>query len=181
MKVGDAVGHLGFDFGWQIFDTELGRESVRLIKIQCPGVEHADVQVGLLFNGCEITVRRRASRGVEATTWSRQFQFRISDGLFEFREDQMKLEKGFLQLVFRAYSFQSRVIRFPQHFSLVDTDADHNWEYAADHDDHDDEDDARCDPGASDGAHERGDDASKRKLSQPDDSVSTASTLAASR
>merc|ERR1711957_188682 len=67
--------------------------------------------------------------GVAATTWKKRFQFEPADGLFEFREDQMVLERGFLQLTFRGYSFQSRAIRFPQHYSLEDTDCDLCWEY----------------------------------------------------
>lgn len=132
VKVGDTVGELGRDFSFQVFSTELNEEKVRLIKIQCPGVEHSDVEVGLIFNGCEVTIQRRPSRGVEATLWRRRFQFRPSDGNFEFKEDQMQLESGFLQLVFRSYPFQRRVIRFPQHFSLAATDADTAWEYASD-------------------------------------------------
>lgn len=130
VRIGDAAaGDLGFDFGFRILDREVGQETVRLIKIQCPGVEHADVEVELIFNGCVVSLRRRASCGVEAATWRRRFQFRPSDGLFELKEDQMSLERGYLQLFFRAYRFQSRVIRFPQHFSLADSDSDQHWDY----------------------------------------------------
>lgn len=130
VRIGDeAAGELGFDFGFRILDREVGQETVRLIKIQCPGVEHADVEVELIFNGCIVALRRRASCGVEEATWRRRFQFRPSDGLFEFKEDQMSLERGYLQLFFRAYRFQSRVIRFPQHFSLADSDSDQFWDY----------------------------------------------------
>lgn len=132
VKVGDSMGELGFDFGFQIFDTQRDQQTVRLVKIQCPGARHADVELELIFNGCKVTICRQASQGVAATTWHKRFQFRPSDGLFEFKEDQMQLESGFLQLVFRAYSFQSRVIRFPLHFSLADTDADQCWEFSAD-------------------------------------------------
>merc|ERR1712048_1233547 len=59
------------------------------------------------------------------------FQFRQSEGLFEFREDQMQLDHGFLQLIFRSYDCQQgRVVRFPTlHFSLTATDTDPHWEY----------------------------------------------------
>jgi hypothetical protein len=132
VKVGESGGDLGFDFAFQIFDTELDQETVRLVKVQCPGVQHADVEAELIFNGCNITMHRRASRGVEATTWKKRFQFRPSDGLFEFKEEQMQLESGFLHLVFRAYSFQNRIIRFPLHFSMAASDTDPCWEYSAD-------------------------------------------------
>merc|ERR1712232_753846 len=178
VKVCDSEWGLGFDFGFQIFDTELEQESVRLIKVQCPGVEHSDIEVRLLFNGCEPTVWRKASRGVQATKWSRRFQFRPSDGLFEFREELMRLEKGYLQLVFRTYSFQSRVIRFPQHFSLADSDTDHNWEYPADNAVSCEQ--VTCD---KDGRLFHGGTLAGKFLQHgdPDDGVSTASTPSVSR
>lgn len=134
MRVGDAVEGMGSDFGYCIFNTEINQEAVRLIKIQCPGVKHADVEVELIFNGCEVTIRRQASRGVARTTWRKKFQFRPSDGLLEFREEQMMLEDGFLQLVFRASGFHNRLVLFPRHFNLSDKDADACWDYAADAD-----------------------------------------------
>jgi len=131
VQVGDSlqVGELGSDFGFCIFDTEINQESVRLLKIQCPGVKHADVEVELVFNGCDVTIRRQPSRGVPGVTWHRRFQFRPSDGLYEFREEQMQLEEGFLQLVFRACAFQSRLVLFPRYFSLAASDADACWDY----------------------------------------------------
>jgi len=128
----DLDGELGYDFAFQVFNTNIDQTTMRLIKIQCPGVSHQDIEVQLAFNGCEITVNRKASRGVEATTWKKEFQFKPSDGLFEFKEDQMQLEHGFLYLVFKAYTFQSRVIRFPMHFNLDADDNDLEWEYASD-------------------------------------------------
>merc|ERR1712232_252895 len=77
------------------------------------------------------TIQRKASWGVEATTWRKQFCWPPSEGLFEFKEDHMQVEQGFLHLVFKAYNFQSRVIRFPQHFSIDCTDYDMMWEYSA--------------------------------------------------
>jgi len=122
-------GELGFDFAFQVFNIDDDSTTTRFIKIQCPGVAHEDVEVQLIFNGCDVTIARQASRGVEAITWRRQFQFKVSEGLFEFKEDQMQLEHGFLHLVFKAYTFQSRVIRFPKHFSLDSTDKDLCWEF----------------------------------------------------
>eukprot|EP00931_Biecheleriopsis_adriatica_P055318 TRINITY_DN32674_c0_g1_i1.p1 TRINITY_DN32674_c0_g1~~TRINITY_DN32674_c0_g1_i1.p1 ORF type:complete len:453 (-),score=119.99 TRINITY_DN32674_c0_g1_i1:114-1412(-) len=120
---------LGFDFGFRVVDSEVDHETLRHVKVQCPGVEHRDVEVELLFNGCQVTIRRRASCGVEAATWTKRFEFPPQDGLFEFKEDQMRLEHGFLHLVFRAYAFQSRVVRFPKHFTLSSTDGDQWWDY----------------------------------------------------
>jgi hypothetical protein len=126
---GMTESSLGIDFGHKIFDMELDGDSGRLIKVQCPGVEHNDIEIELVYNGCDVTIHRRASQGVEASTWRKRFQFKPSDGLFEFREDQMLLERGFLLLAFRAYNFQSRAIRFPQHYSMDDGDCDLCWEY----------------------------------------------------
>lgn len=130
--VGGHLSEHDLDFGYHIKDTEVDRETMRLIKIQCLGVTHAEISVDLVFNGCEVTIQRRASCGVDAITWKRKFQFRPNDGIFEFKEDQMQLEHGFLHLVFRAYRFQTRTIRFPQHFPLASTDADIWWDYPED-------------------------------------------------
>jgi len=123
------AGDLGHDFAFQVFNTDLvDNQTMRLIKVQVPGVEHEDIEVQLIFNGCEVTIARKASRGVKAITWRRRFYFKPSEGLFEFKEDQMHLEHGFLHLVFTAYNFQSRVIRFPRHFTMNAVDNDGNWE-----------------------------------------------------
>jgi len=127
------AGDLGHDFAFQVFNTDLvDSQTMRLIKVQVPGVEHEDIEVQLIFNGCEVTIARKASRGVEAITWRRRFYFKPSEGLFEFKEDQMQLEQGFLHLVFTAYNFQSRVIRFPRHFTMNAVDNDGNWELDSD-------------------------------------------------
>lgn len=133
---------LGFDFAFQVFNMDLDQSTMRLIKIQCPGVTHKDVEVSLVFNGCEVAISRRASQGVEAKTFRKQFTWKPSEGLFEFKEDQMQLESGFLHLVFKAYNFQSRVIRFPMHFNLDDTDNDRCWEFSAEGELTADEDDS---------------------------------------
>lgn len=129
MQTGEVVGELGFDFGYQIINRVVNGETERLIKIQCPGVSYADVDINLIFNGCDVAMQRRATCGTEATSWQKRFRFRTSDGLFEFKEDQMQLERGFLQLVFRAYTFRSRLIRLPRQFSLAASDTDQCWDY----------------------------------------------------
>jgi len=130
--VGDSDSGLGSDFGFCVFNSEINQEAVRLIKVQCPGVKHADVEIDLIFNGCEVTIKRQASRGVASANWKRRYQFKPSDGLFEFREEQMILEDGFLQLVFRACAFQNRRVLFPRHFNLTESDADTCWDFSAD-------------------------------------------------
>lgn len=130
LQTGETVGELGFDFGFQVINRTGGdNETERLIKIQCPGVSHADIMVNLIFNGCDVYITRPASYGTAAASWNKRIRFKTSDGLFEFKEDQMQLEQGFLWLVFRAYTFRSRTIRFPRHFSLAASDIDHCWDY----------------------------------------------------
>lgn len=113
-----ANDELGFDFAHQIFRADSDQSQTCLIKIHCPGVKHEDVEIQLLVNGVDVTIHRKSSCGVEEMLWKKQFTFKPSEGLCEFKEDQMRLECGFLHLYFRQYPFQRRVIRFPQHFTL---------------------------------------------------------------
>jgi hypothetical protein len=109
---------LGTDFSYLLYDEKIDQSILRCIKIQCPGVRHSDIQVGITFNGCSVRIARQASEGVEGTEWSESFEFKPEEGLFEFKEDQTRLEHGFLTLVFRTYTVQSRIFRFPAHFDL---------------------------------------------------------------
>merc|ERR1712113_1161520 len=97
---------------------------LRFIKIQCSGVQHSDVQIDILDNGCVVKIHRQPSRGVEACEWRKKFQFRPSDGRFELREDQIVLERGYLVIVFRAYKTQTRVFRFPPTFDIASYEAE---------------------------------------------------------
>lgn len=85
----------------------------RIIKVQCSGVSHKAVSCEIIFNGCIVTIQKEASLGVAGVPWKKKFQFSPSDGLFEFQDDQMKLEDGYLTIVFRA--FINRIVRFQQH------------------------------------------------------------------
>jgi hypothetical protein len=129
VQTGDVVGELGVDFSFQVLRRSVDQETERIIQIQCPGVMHSDVVVNLVFNGCEVTIHRVPSCGRKSMTWKKRFRFRTSEGLFEFKEDHMQLERGILQLVFRAYAFRNRLIRFPCHFNLAATDANQDMEY----------------------------------------------------
>jgi hypothetical protein len=129
MKTGTVARNLGTDFDYHIHDEKVDHGTVRYIKIQSPGVHHSDVFVEIIFNGCIVSINRQASRGVDAVQWEQRFQFRPSEGFFEFKEDQAVLDRGFLILVFRAFAFQSRPFRFPKHFDLAATDT---WEYSPD-------------------------------------------------
>ena len=55
-----------------------------------------------------------------------------SDGLFEFQEDRMQLENGYLTIVFRAYPFLKRTVCFPDHYSMDTTDSDRDYVFPAD-------------------------------------------------
>jgi len=125
MKIENQAGTLDPDMSFCITDEWRDQEMDRVITIQCPGVRHCDVVVNFVFNGCIVKI----SRAIE---WEKGFQFRPSEGLFEFKEDQAKLEQGLLQLVFRTYDIQSRVFRFPHHFDLSAADNDATWTFPID-------------------------------------------------
>lgn len=115
---------LGNDFAFHVSDAREDKVTKRTIKIQCPGVNHSDIHISIIFNGCIVTIKRRSEQGVDAKEWTQKFQFRPSEGMFEFKEDQADLQRGFLFLVFRAYTFQERSFRFPSHFeSQADVDS----------------------------------------------------------
>lgn len=129
-----TFGNLGRDFDFLIFDGKTAAYFDRIVKIQCSGVSHRMINCEIVFNGCIVTIRREASAGVAAITWSKKFQFWPSDGLFEFQEDQMALDHGYLTLVFRASPFKLRNVRFPEHYNLSPTeyafpDYDHSWQF----------------------------------------------------
>eukprot|EP00930_Biecheleria_cincta_P034237 TRINITY_DN23675_c0_g1_i1.p1 TRINITY_DN23675_c0_g1~~TRINITY_DN23675_c0_g1_i1.p1 ORF type:complete len:456 (+),score=55.26 TRINITY_DN23675_c0_g1_i1:91-1458(+) len=111
-----------------IFCSQADGADVRVIKIQCPGVEHSGIEVDLICNGCEVSIRREASLGVDALSWTKRFHFAAEEGCFEFREDRMQLEHGFLQLTFEARSLPARRVRFPQHYSLAVADGGLLWD-----------------------------------------------------
>eukprot|EP00811_Abedinium_folium_P013777 NODE_2281_length_2249_cov_3.909519.p1 GENE.NODE_2281_length_2249_cov_3.909519~~NODE_2281_length_2249_cov_3.909519.p1 ORF type:complete len:598 (+),score=123.48 NODE_2281_length_2249_cov_3.909519:98-1795(+) len=112
---------LGVDFSFIVYDeASKSGEMIRWIKIQCPGVNHDDIAVDIIFNGCVVTVKRQASRGVQAATWTQRFQFRPTDGVFDFSEDYAQLSRGYLSLGFRRQSFQSHVFRFTPNATSAD-------------------------------------------------------------
>lgn len=129
MKLNQSSSNLGTDFTYHIFDEMKDQEKMRFIKIQCSGVYHRNVAVEIIFNGCVVNISRQPSEGVGGTEWSQRFQFRPSEGLFEFKEDQAALEAGYLTLVFRATDYQRRIFRFPKHFDMSAADTDGAYEF----------------------------------------------------
>mmetsp|Transcript_36141 Transcript_36141/g.93253 ORF Transcript_36141/g.93253 Transcript_36141/m.93253 type:complete len:514 (-) Transcript_36141:81-1622(-) len=122
------AGHLGGDFSWRVWDESHDEEVVRKIKIQCPGARHQDISVDIIFNGCVVKIARPASPGVDEREFVKQFQFRPSSGLFEFRMDQVQLDQGYLLLEFCSYNFRRRVFCFPPHHQLDRADMEGSWE-----------------------------------------------------
>lgn len=86
----------------------------RFIRIQCPGVTSAEIEIELIPNGAVITIDRKESDGVQRLAWSGRFQFPLEEGLFEFREEEAQLEYGILKLAFRSEPPARRVFRFSQ-------------------------------------------------------------------
>jgi HSP20 family molecular chaperone IbpA len=121
------------DFPFHIYDEPIDQGISRSIKVQCPGVRHADVHVDIIFNGCVVTISRQASQGVQGTEWSQRFQFKSAEGSFEFKEDQARLEHGILTLTCLSYAFQRRPFRFPIHFDLAAEDVGGFWDHHEDH------------------------------------------------
>ena len=125
---------LGVDFGFHVWpalvmgDGEKKEKWIN-IKIQCSGVQHKDVHVDIIFNGCIVKLTRQASEGVEAREWVMRFQFKPSQGLFDFVEDQATLDKGYLEIFFRERPYDNRVFKFPEYFPMGKTDLDRQYEF----------------------------------------------------
>eukprot|EP00913_Durusdinium_trenchii_P022898 g21499.t2 len=111
------------DFSYHIYKTEAdGAPVEQVVRVQCPGVRHEDIEVKLIPNGCDVILHRRALPGLKEICWKHRFHFSLADGFFEFVEERMQLEHGFLILVLRAVN-QDRTIRFAQHFQHFCMDA----------------------------------------------------------
>mmetsp|Transcript_69571 Transcript_69571/g.201604 ORF Transcript_69571/g.201604 Transcript_69571/m.201604 type:complete len:613 (-) Transcript_69571:207-2045(-) len=131
IRVQEQESDLSRAFEAMIWDKKSGGETVRYIKICCPGVRHCDIEVDIIFNGCIVHIDRVASPGVKAMQWERRFQFRPTT-LFEFKEDQAVLDRGFLHLVFVGFQHQARKFRFPQHYDLCASDFDQQYTFQDD-------------------------------------------------
>jgi hypothetical protein len=113
LTLSDFSENLGEEFSFHISDEMRDRGKVRTVKVQCPGVSEKDVFMVIVSNGCEVTIDRKASCGVEAVTWKKRFQFRPSEGAFEFKRDEAVLENGYLTIAFDVGVFQEQVFRLP--------------------------------------------------------------------
>uniref|UniRef100_A0A7S0ABB1 Uncharacterized protein n=1 Tax=Pyrodinium bahamense TaxID=73915 RepID=A0A7S0ABB1_9DINO len=109
------VGRLGHDFDLCVHDELEEGNVTRVVRIQCTGVVPEDVRAELIPNGCVLQVARASSPGLGPANWTKRIQFQLADHVFEFREDEMQLDGGILQLVFRAHRPPTRVARPRQH------------------------------------------------------------------
>ena len=92
---------------------------VQRLRIQCPGVQEADVTIKVIFNGAEVRIDRQESAGLPAVSWKHSFIFPTEDGNFAFADDETKLSHGVLELIFIYQDFVSRTFRFPEHFDMA--------------------------------------------------------------
>merc|ERR1719189_2377478 len=106
-----------------ISDTVCQEGEIRSIKIECPALCKRDVVVDLICNGCVVTISTQAPDFHEAASWAKQFQFPLSEGIFDYVEDHAVLDQDVLQLAFRARPLQNRTLRFQQ--GLAATSATH--------------------------------------------------------
>jgi len=90
MKINQSPTTLGTDFSYHISDERGDQGIKRSIKIQCPGVDYSDVEIDVIRNACVVKINRNAGQGVEAISWQKKFQFRPSEGLFEFKDPILK-------------------------------------------------------------------------------------------
>lgn len=123
------------EFKYQIYKTQGIGSIDQVIRVECPGVRHEDIEVKLIPNGCDVILHRRPLPGLQEVWWKHRFHLSLSEGFFEFVEEHMQLEHGFLILVLRKVQ-QERTIRFaqPQHFQHFCMDAfddELNWDYPA--------------------------------------------------
>ncbi|CAK0848250.1 unnamed protein product [Prorocentrum cordatum] len=102
----------------------------RVLEIQCRDVQHEDISVEAVCNGCVVAIAHRdAASGQPAEPSSRLFQWQLSEGLFSLADELARFEDGVLHLVLRESLPQGRAVRLPQHFSLEDEDtcSDSSW------------------------------------------------------
>lgn len=123
------------EFKYQIYKTQGIGSIDQVIRVECPGVRHEDIEVKLIPNGCDVILHRRPLPGLQEVWWKHRFHLSLSEGFFEFVEEQMQLEHGFLILVLRKVQ-QERTIRFSQpqhiqHFCMDAFDDELNWDYPA--------------------------------------------------
>jgi len=108
----------GEEFAMMTYDEVGEQGTARHVKIQCPGVTYADIEMHIIFNGAIVHIHRKQSQWMASATWKQKLQFPLDDGHYEFKEEEAQLEFGILSLVFRACPSQPRVFRFPQNVEI---------------------------------------------------------------
>lgn len=124
---GGRLGKLGSDFDFLIYDDGNEVETNRIIKIQCSGVSHGKIGCEMIFNGCIVTIQREATIAITEATWTKKFQFMLSDGLFELLPERMELEQGIFTIVFRRSTFTGGQVRFAERYCMSLSDYEQTW------------------------------------------------------
>ncbi|CAE7218532.1 phr [Symbiodinium necroappetens] len=70
---------------------------VQCVRIQCPGVQEADVTIKVVFNGAEVHIDRQECAGLPAVSWKHRFIFPSEEGHVVFADDETKLSHGLSQ------------------------------------------------------------------------------------
>lgn len=104
------------DLSFVVYNKRREHWQERIVKIQCPGVTHQDIEIEIVVNGAIVKITREASQGVSRLDWKKKFQFPMEEGLFEFKEEEVTLELGILYIVFKLLTPKTRVFRLPQQF-----------------------------------------------------------------
>ncbi|CAK0804909.1 unnamed protein product [Prorocentrum cordatum] len=92
----------------------------RVLTIRCPGVQHEDISVESVCNGCAVAIARGGPGGGPGGGCSRLFQWQLSEGLFSLVDELARFEHGgVLHLVLRESPSQGRrAVCLPQLFRL---------------------------------------------------------------
>jgi len=105
-------GQLGSEFGLHVYNDVSDEEVFRFVRIQCTGVTAENITIEVIHNGCIVCIDRSSSPGLPAKYWKGYIQFPLTEEeTFEFKEGQMQLELGVLQLAFQAIRPQSGNVR----------------------------------------------------------------------
>lgn len=110
----------GRDFDCSVMEECLGDGAMRLIKIHSSGLCDHIMVVDLICNGCIVSIRKPTPDADEMVLWTQQFQFGLSEGLFDLVEDETTLDEDLLQLTFRTRACESHSLRFQQHMESAE-------------------------------------------------------------
>jgi len=112
--VDHGLGRIDFPFRFLVYDTR-NQLRQRIIKVDCgPDVDPNDVEIESRSNWCRVKIP--TSTGAKEPAFQKEFLFKDSEFLFEFKEDQMQIQGATVMvLVFDATPTIKRIARFPRH------------------------------------------------------------------